>query len=157
MTNCREAEALIERHLDREASPGEELALTEHLAGCAACRQWLELEASVDADLLAAFADAEPSPNLAARVRDRCRREASGERWGWIADALNAVGGLAMLLIATRMLGAFDSHSAVIGVAIAGGAVALGLYPLWLARLGGAETQGTGYNLPALPSATESS
>ncbi|HEY6553601.1 MAG TPA: anti-sigma factor, partial [Vicinamibacteria bacterium] len=140
MTNCREAEALIERHLDREASPTEELALTEHLAGCAACRQWLELEASVDAGLLAAFAGAEPTPNLAARVRDRCRREASGERWGWIADALNAVGGLAMLLIGTRMVGALDPPSVVIVVAITAGVVALGLYPLWLARLGGPET-----------------
>jgi anti-sigma factor RsiW len=157
MTTCREAEDLIERHLDREASPGEELALKEHLAGCAACPRWLALEAAVDADLLRAFAHAEPSPYLAAHVRDRCRSEDSRERWRWIADGLNTFGGLAMLVIATKVLGGLDPHSAAIVFAIAGGAVFLGFYPHWLARLGSAETQGTDYNLPTSPSATESS
>lgn len=139
MTTCGEAEDLIERRLDGETTEAQELALTDHLAGCAACSQQLERETTVDAALAAVFAGAEPSPQLGPRIHDRVRREASGERWGWITDGLNAVGGLVMFAFATRVLGPSDPRSVATLLLVAGGALAVGLYPLWLARLGGPE------------------
>jgi anti-sigma factor RsiW len=139
MTHCREAEGLIERHLDGEVTEAQKLALMEHVTGCAACSELLQCEAEVDAGLAAAFRDKEPSPQLGPQVLRRLRVEASVERWGWIADALNAVGGLVMFAFAMRVLGSIDPRSGGMLLAIVGSAAAVSLYPLLLARLGGTE------------------
>lgn len=139
MTTCALALDLIERCLDGVATDAEELALSSHLAGCAGCAEVLQRETAVDAELAAAFAPVEPSPQLKARILDRVRREPTEERWGWISDGLNAVGGLVMFAFATRVLGSGDAHLGAMLIWIAGGALAVGLYPLWLGRLGAGE------------------
>lgn len=135
MITCREAEEMIERRLDAERTPGPERALDEHLAGCPACAGLLDREAAVDAALAAHFADAEPTPQLARRVRGRLQVNDPTERLGWITDALNAVGVMAMVAIATRLAGHSDAATvSLLGVAAA--TVAVGLYPMLLTRSG---------------------
>lgn len=136
MITCGEAEDLIERRLDGEMAAGSERTLTEHLAGCEACSRLLDREAAVDTALAAHFADAAPTPHLGRRVLLRVHAEDSVERMGWIADALNAAGGLAMIALATWVLGRIDPTTAGRLLGVMSGAVLLGLYPLLLAHWG---------------------
>jgi predicted anti-sigma-YlaC factor YlaD len=138
MISCREAEDLVERRLDGELTADSERDLTEHLGGCQACSRLLDQEAAVDAALTAHFADPEPAPQFGRRVLTRLAEDPM-ERLGWIADALNAVGAVALIALAIRALG--HSDPATVGglFGILGGALAVGLYPLLLARWGGGE------------------
>jgi anti-sigma factor RsiW len=141
MITCRESEDLVERRLDGELTADSEQDLEEHLAGCQACSRLLEQEAAVDAALTAHFADPGPAPQFGRRVLSRLAEDPM-ERLGWIADALNAVGAVALIALAIRALG--HSDPALVGglFAILGGALAVGLYPVLLARCAGGEPGG---------------
>jgi predicted anti-sigma-YlaC factor YlaD len=133
MISCREAEDLVERRLDGERTPDSEHDLTEHLAGCQACSRLLEQEAAVDAALAAHFADREPVPQFGRRVLSRLAEDPM-EQLGWIADALNAVGAVALAALAIWALGQSDPATVAGLLGILGSALAVGLYPLVLAR-----------------------
>lgn len=136
MITCREAEELVERRLDGEMAAGFEQRLSEHLADCPACSRLIEREAAVDAALAAHFADAEPTPLFGRSVLGRLQADDSTERLGWIADALNALGGMAMIALAMRLVGHVDPETAGIVLGVMGGATAVSLYPMLLARWG---------------------
>lgn len=142
MITCREAEDLIARHLDGATAGANQLALADHLAGCDACAQLLQSEQAVDSNLAAIFAGAGPSPQFGPRVLNRIRREASLDQWPWIADALNAVGVLAMIAFGMRFFGDIDPRVAETVAAIVAATVAIGVYPLLLGRIGGDQTIG---------------
>lgn len=137
MTTCRVAEDLIERHLDGETTGAEETALRNHLSGCESCSRQSDREAALHARLVAAFANVMPSPGFGPGVLRRVRREASAGRMEWIAEALNACGGLVMVVLTARVLEASGLRSGGILLSIGGGLVAVALYPLLLARLAG--------------------
>ncbi|MFI5006661.1 MAG: anti-sigma factor family protein [Solirubrobacterales bacterium] len=138
MISCREAEDLVERRLDGERTADSEHDLTEHLAGCQACSRLLEQEAAVDAALTAHFADREPTAQFGRRVLSRLAQDPI-ERLGWIADALNAVGAVALAALAIWALGQSNPATVAGLLGILGSALAVGLYPLVLARCGGEE------------------
>jgi predicted anti-sigma-YlaC factor YlaD len=141
MTTCDVAEDLIERHLDGETNGAEETALLNHLSGCASCSRRSDREAALYAHLVAAFANAMPSPGFGPGVLRRVRREAPAGRVEWIAEVLNAGGGLVMVVLTARVLGAGGLRSGGMLLAIVGGVVAVSLYPLLLARLAGNDSE----------------
>src|SRR6188472_1588694 len=89
MIDCGQAEVLIERRLDGEASRQDDAALEGHVATCPACAELLAREAALDAALVARFTGAVPSAAFAAAVRTRIAAERPAPA-GWIPDALNA-------------------------------------------------------------------
>lgn len=137
MTTCGVVEDLIERHLDGETTGAEETALRNHLSGCESCSRRSDREAALHARLVAAFANAIPSPGFGPGVLRRVRREAAAGRMEWIAEALNACGGLVMVVLTARVLGPGGPRSGGMLLAIVGGVLAVALYPLLLARLAG--------------------
>ncbi len=100
-----------ERYRDAltDAAAGESLAaeLEAHLAGCAACRQALDALrrtlALVDADLGQLLAT-EPSPDLAARIRQAASEPQASPAWrpGFVLQALAAAAVLAAALVVMR-------------------------------------------------------
>lgn len=139
MITCREAEDLVERRLDAHLTADSEQDLTAHLAGCPACSRLLDRAAAVDAALAAHFADPEPTPQFRQRVLRRVYTEDPTERLGWIADALNAVGGVAMIALAIWVLGHSDPATVAGLLGVLGAGVVVGFYPMLLAGWGSRE------------------
>ena len=134
MIGCDRAAALIERRLDGEASPQDDVALDAHIATCPSCAELLAHEAAVDAALAARFAQAMPSAGFTAAVRTRIAAERSPISAGWIPDALNAAG-LVFSLVVVLPLATW--WGGAVGAAISLGAALVGSYPLLLASWAG--------------------
>jgi len=98
MIDCGQAEVLIERRLDGEASRQDDAALDGHVATCPACAEWLVRETALDAALAARFTGAVPSAAFAAVVRTRIAAERPAPA-AWIPDALNAAGLVVSFLV----------------------------------------------------------
>lgn len=97
MSCSRWRSALVETALGAPAPAG----LPEHLGSCASCRAGLEAErlllGRIDAELVAAL-DVAPSPELAARVRQRVAESPPARPW-WMPWLVPAGVGLAMLAL----------------------------------------------------------
>ena len=133
MIDCGQAEVLIERRLDGEASRQDDAALEGHVATCPACAELLAREAALDAALAARFTGAVPSAAFAAAVRTRIVAERPAPA-GWIPDALNAAGlvlSLGVVLPLAAWLGGVAGAAVTAGVCVAAG------YPLLLASWAG--------------------
>ena len=133
MIDCGQAEVLIERRLDGEASRQDDAALERHVATCPACAELLAREAALDAALAARFTGAVPSAAFAAAVRTRIVAERPAPA-GWIPDALNAAGlvlSLGVVLPLAAWLGGVAGAAVTAGVCVAAG------YPLLLASWAG--------------------
>jgi anti-sigma factor RsiW len=130
MIDCDRAGSLIERRLDGEASPQDDIALDGHVAGCPSCAALLQAETALDTALAARFAGAAPSTALAAAVRARVAAEAPSTTAAWIPDALNGAGLVLSLLVVLPLAGWWGGAW---GAAVTLAALALGGYPLLLA------------------------
>jgi Putative zinc-finger len=94
----------LTRYLDGEVSENRAAAIREHLAGCAGCRDVLELERQLVADLAApvAFADAELVAGLVRRL-DAAPARRAAPRWLWPSCATVAtLGAVLAVFVATR-------------------------------------------------------
>jgi predicted anti-sigma-YlaC factor YlaD len=129
MISCERAEVLIERRLDRQASPQEDVALDAHVAGCPSCADLLGAETTLDAALAARFRGATPSAGFTAAIRARVAAERPAPA-GWIPDALNAAGLVVSFLIVLPLAAWWGGAA---GAAISIGAALVGSYPLLLA------------------------
>jgi predicted anti-sigma-YlaC factor YlaD len=129
MIDCGQAEVLIERRLDGEASRQDDAALDGHVATCPACAEWLVRETALDAALAARFTGAVPSAAFAAVVRTRIAAERPAPA-AWIPDALNAAGLVVSFLVVLPLSAWWGG---AVGAAISVGAVLVGSYPLLLA------------------------
>jgi anti-sigma factor RsiW len=147
MIDCRQAENLMERRLDYEASAPEEQALTLHLALCANCSRLWQLEAQADAALAAVLSHHGPSPQFVQKVRRRVAEDVPAERLGWIVDGLNAAGVLATLALVARLTGGSGNVLASLLVA----AMAITLYPSALVLLAGGYASGHAFGPPRSP------
>jgi predicted anti-sigma-YlaC factor YlaD len=133
MISCERAGALIERRLDGESLPSDDVLLAAHVASCPSCAALLEQEAALDAALAARFRGATPSPGFAAAVRARVAAERPAPA-AWIPDALNAAGLVVSLLVVLPLAAWWGG---AVGAAISLGAVLVGSYPLLLASWAG--------------------
>jgi anti-sigma factor (TIGR02949 family) len=129
MIDCAQAAERIERRLDGEATPRDDAQLDAHVAGCRECARLLALEATLDAALAARLRDAEPRPDLGARVRLRVEDERETESEAWIADALNAAGVVVTVAFAVPVLAGLGAGTT--GLLLTLGAL-VGVYPLLL-------------------------
>lgn len=132
-TTCADVEALIERRLDRTATPADEARLDAHLAVCPECAVLVAEEAAIDAALAARFAGARPSAAFDAVLRQRIEGEPR-ETGGWIPDALNAVG---VLLVIAAIVPAAVGLGAATAIAVMTAALAAAVYPLILLAVAG--------------------
>jgi predicted anti-sigma-YlaC factor YlaD len=130
MIDCDRAGVLIERRLDGEASPQDDVALDAHVAGCPSCAALLRAETELDTALAARFAGAAPSAALVPAVRARVAAEAPATAAAWLPDALNAAG-LVLSVLFVLPLAAW--WGGAWGAAVTVAALALGGYPLLLA------------------------
>ena len=90
---CREIEDLILESL--ETAPAADPAVAPHVAECASCRAFLELQMSLDVALATRFA----APELTAAFDDALRSRIAADRrralWEAAPDLLQVGGGLA--------------------------------------------------------------
>ena len=128
MTPCSSIEVLIERRFDGVATAEDEARLDAHLANCPECARLVAAEATVDTWLASRFDGARPSATFDAVLRRRIADERQTES-GWIADALNGLGGLLVLVAVAPTAIAWGGAA---GVAAATAALVLGVYPLLL-------------------------
>ena len=130
MIDCAQAQERIERRLDGEATPVDDVQLDAHVAGCRECASLLALETTLDAALAARLRGAEPALDFGARVRRRAEAEGARARGGFIADALNAAGFVITLALAVPVLAGLGAGAT--GLLLTLGAVAIGVYPVLL-------------------------
>lgn len=102
---CERYRAWISDAALHALQPAREAEFSDHVRACAACRAELEriqnLVAAVDAGV-AAIVASEPSPALAARVRQRIAEETAAPQWritSWIPVAAGALALLALVSI----------------------------------------------------------
>lgn len=94
---CAELESRLLEY--RELAPEERAKVDAHLAGCAACREFLEALESVDGALEAQFAGCRVSAGFGEAVRDRVRRQAAPRRPSFVPEILDLVGWGAVLAL----------------------------------------------------------
>jgi anti-sigma factor RsiW len=88
---CRQFEDLILEYCENALVASDRARVEEHVAACAACRAFLEVQSEIDAALPAAIGQPAPSPGFRERVMRRIECE-DEEPVRWLPLALDAYG-----------------------------------------------------------------
>lgn len=128
MTPCSNIEVLIQRRVDGVATADDDARLDAHLATCPECARLVAAEAFMDELLASRLGGAQPSAGFDAVLRRRIESERR-PGGGWIADALNGLGGALVLVGVVPTAVAWGGAA---GVAAATAALVLSVYPLLL-------------------------
>jgi len=107
---CNDALALLAAYLDDELGVADAIHVERHLTDCSLCREARDEALSLRSDIVEAGLNCRPSPEVAARVRDRVRqaaRQEAGTRvrpltWAAAAAAIVLTAGLSFLLLTFR-------------------------------------------------------
>jgi anti-sigma factor (TIGR02949 family) len=133
--DCQRAGAWIEARLDGEITAADDRLLDAHVAACPGCAAQLAAETALDRQLAARFGGVEAPAALSAAVRRRIEVEPAPapSRAGWIADALNAGGVMAVAAMASVVAPMLSVTGGLLTLAL----VAMACYPLVLSGLAG--------------------
>ena len=102
MLSHDKAQALISARYDQLLTPAETRELQEHLASCAACRQFAA-ETDYLVNGLRTLPQLPPSPQVSRAVRAAIG-DAAGSPWGWLGQALRIAGSPALAVASSLVL-----------------------------------------------------
>lgn len=100
---CPAFEDLILEYCEDGLAAEDRGRVEAHVAGCSACRAFLELQRELDASLREAIGRPEPSAAFRQRILRRVASEA-GERRSWVPLILDVVGYSAMAVLGSVVI-----------------------------------------------------
>ncbi|MGA2329467.1 MAG: anti-sigma factor [Bryobacteraceae bacterium] len=106
--SCRRFEDLILEYCEDALSAEDRGCVETHLAGCAECRAFFEIQRQVEAALPGAIGKPEPSPEFRQRLMRRVACE-SEERSSWVPQVLDVFGYCALAAIGATLVQAWFS------------------------------------------------
>ena len=88
---CRPFDDLILEYCENALEPEDRGRVEAHVARCAECRAFLEMQSEIETALPRAIGKPALSPAFRQRLMRRVESEDEG-RWGWVPPALDVIG-----------------------------------------------------------------